>query len=226
MKNWDNHVVDAEAVARTDGFARLRDLIVERAEPSSGDVVVDIGSGTGLLTLEIAPRVEQVWGVDISPAMAEYLRTKAASGALDNVQAAVSSAVSLPLVDSCADLVVSNYCFHHLSDEDKEQALLEVRRVLRPGGRLVFGDMMFRLGAREARDRQVIRAKVKSMVRRGPAGFGRLVRNASRYVTGRWETPAPASWWEDAMRRAGFIDVHVEVLEHEGGAAWARAPDA
>lgn len=75
--------------------------------------------------------------------MCEYLRAKAASAGLDNVHAAVASAVSLPLVDEAADVVVSNYCFHHLSDPDKRHALRETHRVLGPGGRLVFGDMMF-----------------------------------------------------------------------------------
>lgn len=223
-KNWDNHVSHAETVARTEGFARLRDLIVQRARPSAGEVVVDVGSGTGLLTLEVAPLVEKVWAVDISPAMGDYLRAKATSGGLDNVEAVVASAVSLPLADRSADVVLSNYCFHHLTDPEKDQALLEVRRVLRPGGRLVFGDMMFRIGAADPRDRQVIGAKVKAMVAKGPAGVARLARNAVRYATGRWEHPAPAPWWEAALRRAGFAEVHVEVLEHEGGVASGRAP--
>ena len=52
-KNWDRHVIDAEEVARTEGFADLRDRIIERAAPSSDDVVLDIGTGTGLLALPL-----------------------------------------------------------------------------------------------------------------------------------------------------------------------------
>ena len=220
-KNWDDHVVHAEAVARTDGFANLRDRIVARAAPRADDVVVDVGAGTGLLTLELAPRVQRVWAIDISGAMVEYLRAKAASGGLTNVDAAVSSAASLPLFDATADVVVSNYCFHHLDDEGKEQALLEAHRVLRPGGRLVFGDMMFRVGVSDARDREVVKAKVRAMIAKGPAGVMRLAKNGLRFASGRWEQPAPAAWWDAALRRTGFSDVHVEVLEHEGGLAWA-----
>jgi 2-polyprenyl-3-methyl-5-hydroxy-6-metoxy-1,4-benzoquinol methylase len=78
-KDWNQHVRQTEDLARTLGFRRLRDRIVALAEPQPDDVVVDVGAGTGLLSLALAPRVRRVWGIDISPAMMEYLRVKAAS---------------------------------------------------------------------------------------------------------------------------------------------------
>jgi len=105
-KDWDRHVPDAEQIARGSGFRNLRDRILELACPDPGDVAVDVGCGTGLLTLELAGRVERVWAIDISASMIEYVRTKAASADLANVEAAVASAVSLPLVDASADVVV------------------------------------------------------------------------------------------------------------------------
>lgn len=224
QKNWDHHVVHAEEIARGAGFRDLRDRIVALAAPTGDEVVVDVGSGTGLLTLEIAPLVDRVWAVDIASAMSEYLSAKAASGGLENVETVTSSAVSLPLVDGCADVVVSNYCLHHLDDAGKAAALGEVHRVLRPGGRLVFGDMMFTVSLGDPRDRQVVAAKVGSMLRKGPAGVVRLARNAARLAGRRWEKPARAAWWEHALREAGFVGVAVEVLAHEGGIAIARKP--
>jgi ubiquinone/menaquinone biosynthesis C-methylase UbiE len=223
-KNWDAHVVHAEEIARGGGFRALRDRIVELADPEAGESVVDVGAGTGLLTLALARRGLRVWAIDISSAMCDYLRVKAASGGLESVEAVVSSAVSLPLVDECADLVVSNYCLHHLSDTDKRRALAEAHRVLRPGGRLVFGDMMFGLSLTGARDRRVVQQKVRALLAKGPAGMLRLASNSLRVLTGRWERPARAAWWCDALRDAGFIDVWVEELTHEGGIAHARRP--
>lgn len=221
-KNWDAHVVHAEEIARGEGFSALRDRIVELAEPRRGEVAVDIGAGTGLLALELAARGIEVWAIDISSSMCEYLRTKAASAGIDEIHVSVASAVSLPLVDGIADLVVSNYCFHHLDDAGKRRALEEARRVLKPGGRIVFGDMMFTLSATDRRDRQVVAAKVRSMLRKGPAGIVRLARNGARLATGRWEHPARAPWWAGALRDAGFTDVRVDVLAHEGGIAYGR----
>ena len=223
-KDWDRHVPDAEQIARGVGFLHLRDRILELAAPQRTDVVVDVGCGTGLLALQLADRVERVWAIDISPSMIDYLSTKASSADLDNIDAAVASAVSLPLVDACADIVVSNYCFHHLDDAGKRRALDEAMRVLRPGGRLVFGDMMFNLDPANPRNRAVVRDKVRAMLRKGPAGLLRLTKNAIRLASGRWEHPARADWWHRSLADAGFTDIAVTVLDHEGGIAFARRP--
>jgi ubiquinone/menaquinone biosynthesis C-methylase UbiE len=223
-KDWDRHVIHAEEVARSQGFQRLRDRILSLAAPRPGDEVVDIGAGTGLLTLPLAESVQRVWALDISPSMCEYLRTKAASAGFDNVEVAVASAASLPLVDGSADLVVSNYCFHHLADHDKERALSEVMRVLRPGGRLVFGDMMFRVGVGDPRDRRLVGQKVRLLLRQGRGGVWRLAKNGVRLAGRRWEKPARADWWEAALERCGFVEARVELQEHEGGIAVARRP--
>ena len=223
-KNWDDYVAHAEEVARGAGFRDLRDRILALAAPTSSDVAVDVGSGTGLLTIPLAGKVQQVWAVDIAPLMGEYVHTKAASAGMTNVEAATASAVSLPLVDASATLVVSNYCFHHLDDAGKRRALAEAHRVLRPGGRLVFGDMMFRVSVADARDRQVIRSKVDGMLRNGPAGIVRLAKNGLRFAGGRWERPARAGWWEAELLDAGFTGVRVELLSHEGGLAVATRP--
>lgn len=223
-KNWNHYVVHAEEIARSDGFRHLRDRILERAELETDDDVVDLGAGTGLLTLPAASSVRRVWSVDISPRMCEYLAVKARSADLENVETATASIVSLPLVDRAADVAVSNYCFHHVPDAEKLVALREVHRVLRPGGRVVIGDMMFSPSGLDARSRTVLRAKIKAMLRRGPAGVWRLVKNAVRLATGRWERPATPEWWQRALPEVGFEKVEIEVLEHEGGIVYARKP--
>jgi ubiquinone/menaquinone biosynthesis C-methylase UbiE len=211
-------------IARSAGFRELRERILELAEPRAGDIVVDIGSGTGLLSLAFAARTARLWAIDSSPAMNEYLRVKAASANLHNLETVLASAVSLPLVDGLADLVVSNYCLHELRRAEKYRALAEARRVLKPGGRLVIGDMMFSFNPMQSRDRRVVTVKLRTLARRGIPGVLRLVKNAARLASGRGEHPASAAWWHEALARSGFHHIEIEMLAHEGGIAIAEAP--
>src|SRR5579862_256747 len=224
-KDWDRHVRDTQLLARTRGFRRMRDLILARARLTRRDRVVDVGAGTGLLALGIAPRVSEVHAVDISPAMTSYLQREAGQLGLENLEPVTASAIDLPLPDASATVVVSNYVYHHLSDEDKRNGIAEAYRVLRPGGRLVIGDMMFRPVLANPRSRRIIASKVRSLLRRGPAGVIRLIKNLLRDVTGGWEQPADPQWWRDALVAAGFSQVEVEPLEHEGGIVSAVKPN-
>jgi ubiquinone/menaquinone biosynthesis C-methylase UbiE len=223
-KDWDRHVRQADELSRTAGFQDLRDRIVAKAAPAPGERALDVGCGTGLLALAVAPVCGSVWAIDVAPAMVEHLRWVLAGREITNVYPVVGSATSLPQQDESVDLVVSNYCFHHLDEAGKRQALAEVLRVLRPGGRLVFGDMMFGWTPADERNREVIRSKVSSIARRGPAGWLRLLRNAARLLTGRGERPASPDWWRIALLEAGFDSIEVEVLAHEGGIASATKP--
>jgi ubiquinone/menaquinone biosynthesis C-methylase UbiE len=223
-KDWDRHVRETEALARTPGFRGMRDRIVARARPRPGDRVVDVGAGTGLLALGLAPNVRDVRAIDISPEMTSYLRRRAADLGLENVEPTTATAIDLPLADQSATVVVSNYVYHHLSDADKQRGLDEAFRILRPGGRIVIGDMMFRPGLADERSRRVIGAKIKAFLKKGPAGVIRLIKNVLRFVTGNWEQPADPEWWRDAMSRAGFDEIELTALAHEGGIVSGRRP--
>jgi ubiquinone/menaquinone biosynthesis C-methylase UbiE len=220
---WDDRVEAWEQVAASGAFRAIRDRIVELAEPREDDVVVDLGAGTGLLALALAPRVQELVAVDISERMLGRLDDAAAADGIDNVEPLVADLRRLPLEDESATLVVSNYAFHHLDDPGKELALAEARRILRPGGRLVICDMMFSLSL-EARDRRLLWEKVRALLRRGPAGVVRILRNAARVVAGRWEQPATPESWQEMLEARGFEQVRIELLAHEAAVAVARRP--
>jgi ubiquinone/menaquinone biosynthesis C-methylase UbiE len=221
---WDERVEAWEEVATSEAFLAIRDRLVGLAEPRREDRVVDLGAGTGLLALALAPRVAELVAVDISERMLERLDDAAVADGILNVETLVADLRRLPLDDESATLVVSNYAFHHLDDAGKELALAEARRILRPGGRLVIGDMMFSLSL-EPRDRRLVAEKVLALLKLGPAGVVRLLRNAARLIAGRWERPARPETWEEMLEARGFEQVRIELLEHEAAVAIARRPE-
>jgi ubiquinone/menaquinone biosynthesis C-methylase UbiE len=221
---WDKRVEAWEEVASTEAFLAIRDRIVELAEARHGDRVVDLGAGTGLLSLALAPRVHELVAVDISERMLERLDDAAAAEGIHNVEILAADLRRLPLEDESATLVVSNYAFHHLDDSGKELALAEARRILRPGGRIVICDMMFSLSL-DPRDRRLVVEKIVALLKRGPAGVVRILRNAVRVIAGRWEQPATPQTWERMLAARGFENVRIELLEQEAAIAVARRPE-
>ena len=225
MRSWDDRVAVVDRLAQTPGFQRLRAELIALAKLGAGDHVLDIGAGSsGLLTLAAAPHVAHVTAIDISAPQCAGLRRRIESSQITNTDVRVGGATDLPCADESFDVVLSNYCLHHIPDDRKILALLDIARVLRPGGRVVLGDMMFEIGLHTARDRAVLTRFARTQLRRGPAGIVRLARNAGRLLAGRGEHPASVEWWGDALRRTGFVDVYAWALVHEGGIAIGRRP--
>jgi ubiquinone/menaquinone biosynthesis C-methylase UbiE len=224
-ERWDSRAASWEQVAGTPAFARFRDAILAAADPGPDAVVVDVGCGTGLVTLPVARRCRAAVGLDASAAMLERLHDEARRSGTTNISLIRGDMRRLPFPEASVDAVVSCYAFHHLSDDGKELAAAEAFRVLKPGGRMVTVDMMFRISL-AARDRRIVASKVRLLLRAGLPGLVRLARNAVRIVTRRWEHPASIEWWRETLERRGFEAVRVDALEHEAGLAVAVKPPA
>lgn len=108
-----------------------------------GLVVADIGCGAGmdllLAAIAVGPRGKAI-GVDMTPAMADKARDSARAAGLANVEVRVGDAMSLPLEDASIDVVISNGVLN--LTPDKMVSYGQVQRVLRPGGRFLYGDII------------------------------------------------------------------------------------
>ncbi|MDA8292368.1 MAG: class I SAM-dependent methyltransferase [Actinomycetota bacterium] len=199
-RSWDHGAGD------NPGLVKVVERVVAEARPAPGQRVVDLGCGSGQLALRLAPIVGSVVAVDVSRTMIDLLESHASAAGIGNVEGRALPIEHLDLAPGSVDLVVSNYALHHLRDPDKAAAVRQAAGWLRPGGRLVVGDMMFGRGA-DARDRAIISSKLALLLRKGPAGWWRIAKNAGRFLLRFQERPVSMNAWVEMFTAAGLVDV-------------------
>ncbi|WP_029064206.1 methyltransferase domain-containing protein [Labrenzia sp. DG1229] len=121
-------------------FSRRRRASFDALRPRPGDIIADIGCGNGLLTLELSRTIGdagKVLGIDPSEDMHDAAVKRCAQ--CSNVEILRGTATELPLGRNSADKAVSLQVFEYL--DDLAGAIAEVKRILKPGGQLVVGDM-------------------------------------------------------------------------------------
>jgi len=157
------------------------------AATQPGETVLDLGSGAGFDCFLAAGKVGpagRVIGVDMTDAMLDKARANAAKTGFSNVEFRKGEIEALPVDDASVDVVISNCVLNLVPDKDR--AFREIRRVLKPGGRLAVSDMAW-----EAEPDAAVRRDMEAVV--GCIG-GALV--LGDYVA--------------KLERAGFARVEVE----------------
>ena len=115
---------------------------INYAQPKTGEVCVDLGSGRGTDALRMADQVGEtgfVYGIDISEGMLEKARQNAAKLEVTNVKFLHNTLDKIELADKTVDLVISNCTINHASNKDAVWG--EVYRILKKGGRFVVSDI-------------------------------------------------------------------------------------
>lgn len=110
--------------------------LVEFAEIRPGETVLDVGTGTGVVAITAARAGASVTGLDLTPALLDEARENARIAKLKNIQWIEGDAEELPFPDGQFDVVVSQ--FGHMFAPRPDVAVEQMRRVLKPGGRIGF----------------------------------------------------------------------------------------
>lgn len=131
-REWDKMASDLIPV--TDYAALVFDKI------GAGNIVVDVGVGTGRLLQGLSEQSRHVIGVDHSAPMLDEARARIDSEQLDNVELRLGDLAHLPVADGVANCVVLNMVLHHAASP--LVVFLELNRVLEPGGQLIIADLI------------------------------------------------------------------------------------
>jgi ubiquinone/menaquinone biosynthesis C-methylase UbiE len=122
---------------------KLRRVTVTSAQVKPGDCVLEVGCGTGTLTLEAkrhAGPSGKVFGIDILPGMIEVSQKKAVQANLD-VAFQIGSIDAIPFPENYFDVVMCSFMIFHMSEERRQKGIAEIYRVLKQQGRLFILDM-------------------------------------------------------------------------------------
>jgi len=159
-----------------------KELVLSMAGVKDGERVLDAGCGTGIYSIEFAKKRALVTGLDASSGMLEWARAKTGRAGLkiDFIEADI---INVPFPDGHFDLVLSvcMLCFVR----ERESALLEMKRVLRPGGRVVIALLNRRFPW--------------AILRRAKGLFRKSVYDSAEFITPRAI--------ESALRKAGFKEI-------------------
>ncbi len=128
--------------SKSEEYHACASLVIDHADPTPDDVVLDLGAGTGAIALALAPDAKRVLARDISEGMMDEGRRKAAASGLSNVEFDYGEFrdPNVP-AGQRVDVVTSNFALHHLDDAGKREAI----RVMAGTGarRIVLGDVAF-----------------------------------------------------------------------------------
>lgn len=113
-----------------------RDAIYQQLNLQKGMTIADIGSGSGYLLEGLAKRQLNLIAIDQSPQMIERVIEKLSDPSLRTL---VGTSENLPVPDNSVDFVIANMYLHHV--ERPYEAIVEMVRILKPGGQLIFTDL-------------------------------------------------------------------------------------
>lgn len=123
--------------------AKVFDRAARVVVAPAGGSIIDVGCGTGALTFALARRFPdaQIRGIDPSATMVERARQSAHRLGLSDIDFETGTAQSLARADDSVDAITYSLSLHHVPAQDREAALGEAHRVLRPGGHIMIVEM-------------------------------------------------------------------------------------
>jgi arsenite methyltransferase len=185
LLGYDRELVGRLPDRAVESFAGVANPFILRPL-AAGERVIDLGSGAGFDCFVAAGRVGpggRVVGVDMTPEMLDKARETARQLGLDNIEFREGIIEDLPVDDGWADVVTSNGVLNLVAD--KQRAMREIYRVLRPGAALAFADI----------------------------AIGRAVPDEAVCNIDLWTDCIAGGQsldaWRQLMREAGFVDLEV-----------------
>ncbi|MFC1950936.1 class I SAM-dependent methyltransferase [Chloroflexota bacterium] len=217
FKDWSNEY--DSTLGKFKRHHQLLDLAVKMSKVRNSEKVLDIGVGTGLLSLKFLSKTNCiVVGVDNSQDMLNIWLDKIEKlGLGDRVTCRIMNAASLDFPKSSFDIAASTVTLHHV--ENKLPAIKNIYRILKPGGRFILGDIDMDTTGKLTDPKRLMRILdyltkelVVALNDGGVEGFSRMYDNGKKHILNDGEYCISFEQWSKLCYRAGFSKVMVKSL--------------
>jgi ubiquinone/menaquinone biosynthesis C-methylase UbiE len=217
FKDWANEYDNT--LGKVDRHHQLLDRVVELSNVENGQRVLDVGCGTGLLSLKFLKKVDcYITGLDSSPEMLSIFGDKIKKlGLSDRIVLKLEDAAALDFKPDSFDVVASTVALHHL--KDKYPTIKKIHEILKPEGRFVLGDIDMDTTGDVTDPKRLLRMLdwlteefVLALTWGGTEAFSRMYDNGKKHILNDGEYCISFEQWKSICNKAGFSKVTIHPL--------------
>jgi ubiquinone/menaquinone biosynthesis C-methylase UbiE len=217
FKDWANEYDNT--LGKVQRHHKLLDLVVDSSGVKDGDIILDIGCGTGLLSLKFLKKADcSIYGIDSSPEMLEIFKDKVSKLDLsEKITCGLQEAENVDFENESFDIVASTVTLHHVID--KYSVIKKILNLLKPGGRFLIGDIdMDTTGdlndpKRMLRILDYLKEEYALALKEGGVeAFSRMYDNGKKHILNDGEYCISFKRWKDICVKAGFKNIKIKAL--------------
>ncbi len=217
FKDWSNEYDNT--LGKIDRHQQLLNRAVELSNVKNGEKVLDIGCGTGLLSLKFLEKADcSITGIDSSQEMLSLFSSKIKQLNLtDRVTLKLEDASALDFKPNTFDIAASTVALHHL--KNKQPTINKIHNILKPGGRFVLGDIDMDTTGDVTDPKRLLRMLewlteefVLALTWGGTEAFSRMYDNGKKHILNDGEYCISFEQWKNLCAKANFRKVTVHPL--------------
>jgi ubiquinone/menaquinone biosynthesis C-methylase UbiE len=215
FKDWSNEYDNT--LGKVKRHHKLLDLVVDSSKVKDEDNVLDIGCGTGLLSLKFLRKADcLIYGIDSSPEMLRIFKDKIVKLNLSKkISTKLEDVENLDFENDFFDIIASTVTLHHV--KNKYPVIKKIHSLLKPGGRFLVGDIDVDTTGdlldpeRLSRILDFLKEEfVLALKEGGVKAFSRMYDNGKKHILNDGEYCINFKQWKEICEKAGFNNIKIK----------------